>query len=75
VAAREVQRSVKCSLTYQHDKQKLARILMSAIRKAESTRFRTVSVITHERLYVTLNAAGWRWARFQHAGAARYTIL
>jgi hypothetical protein len=45
---RPVQRFVKCSPTYQHDKQKLARILMSAIRKAESTRFRTVSVIAHE---------------------------
>jgi hypothetical protein len=26
---------------------------MSAIRKAEGTRFRTVSVFAHERLYVT----------------------
>jgi hypothetical protein len=53
------------------------RILISASRKAESTQFRAESVIAHDRLYVTVNAAAWHWTRLhwkrlKSAETARY---
>jgi hypothetical protein len=65
-------RGVSCSPTYRHDKQELVRILMSAIRKAESTSVRAVPILAHERLYVTLDAAGWHWTRLKRTESARF---
>ena len=56
-------RTVCTSKIYQQDDEALPRLLMSLIKKAQSTSFQPVSLLTTARMYVSLRSQSWQWLR------------
>jgi hypothetical protein len=68
----EPSRAVSFSQTYPQTAAELPRVLMSALKKAQNTRFKAVPFLAHRRLYIKLWDSKWEWVQLPEA---RVTVL
>jgi len=64
-------RILHCTPLIPHTDTRLARILVSAIKKSAGSTFGTVHAFSNQRMYLRLVADGWHWHRLPPARAER----